>query len=153
MKLYVASSWQNTSQPSIVRHLREAGHDVYDFRDPGGDGSDAGFHWSEIDPEWKSWTPEEFAKALDHDLARAGYAKDWAAMERADACILVMPCGRSAHLEAGYFVGAGKALWILLDNGEPELMYRMATGLFSWWPSLLDAVAASAAAAEAGGSS
>jgi len=39
---------------------------------------------------------------------------------------LVMPCGRSAHLGAGYFSGAGKWLIILLSDGEPELMYNMA---------------------------
>jgi hypothetical protein len=39
-----------------------------------------------------------------------------------------MPCGRSAHLEAGYFVGAGKPLYIVIyDPCEPELMYKMAT--------------------------
>lgn len=38
--------------------------------------------------------------------------------------------GRSAHLEAGYFVGAGKPLFILiLEKCEPELMYKMATAI------------------------
>jgi hypothetical protein len=48
-------------------------------------------------------------------------------MEWADACVIVMPCGRSAHIEAGYFVGAKKLLVILLAPGEPELMYKMAS--------------------------
>jgi hypothetical protein len=124
MKIYVASSWRNERQPEVVEQLRAAGHGVYDFRHPA-PGND-GFHWSEIDPDWKGWTPEQFIEALDHPVAEAGFGHDWNAMRWADACVLVMPCGRSAHLEAGYFVGAHKRLVILLSDGEPELMYSMA---------------------------
>jgi nucleoside 2-deoxyribosyltransferase len=56
-----------------------------------------------------------------------GFASDWCAMEWADTGVLVLPSGRSAHLEAGYFVGAGKPLYIvMLEAQQPELMYRMA---------------------------
>lgn len=125
MKIYVASSWRNEKQPEVVAALRDAGHDVYDFKNPRE--GDKGFHWSEIDPAWKNWTPEMFRNALNHPIAISGYAADWNAMHLAEACVLVMPCGRSAHIEAGYFVGAFKPLYILLSDGEPELMYNMAS--------------------------
>ena len=32
MKLYIASSWRNEYYPDVVKTLREAGHEVYDFR-------------------------------------------------------------------------------------------------------------------------
>lgn len=131
MKFYVASSWRNELQPDVVRRLVEDGHEVYDFRDPHDDGSDRGFHWSDIDPEWKSWSPEKFIHALNHRIAVKGFRKDWEAMQWAEACVLVMPCGRSAHLEAGYFVGAGKRLFIITSDGEPELMYGMADRIFA----------------------
>jgi hypothetical protein len=53
-------------------------------------------------------------------------------MEWADTCVLLLPCGRSAHLEAGYFVGAGKELNIVLSNEkfEPELMYKMTNNIY-----------------------
>ncbi len=124
MKIYVASSWRNQTQPSGVQALRGQGHDVYDFRNPSG--RDNGFHWSDIDPEWKSWCMEEYRTFIDHPIAATGFQFDWDAMQWADACVLVMPSGRSAHIEAGYFVGAGKRLAILLSDGEPELMYKMA---------------------------
>lgn len=128
MKIYVASSWRNVQQPAVVDALRRAGHDVYDFKNP--EGGDNGFHWSEIDPGWQGWTPDQFRAALDHPVARAGYGKDFAAMQWADAFLLVMPCGRSAHLELGWAIGAGKPSLILLDeDSEPELMYRMATAV------------------------
>lgn len=137
-RIYVASSWRNQRQPRVVTYLRECGHAVYDFRNPqvGYDnpvGSGRGFHWSEIDPAWQDWSPLEYVRSLEHPIARDGFASDWQAMQWADTCVLVLPSGRSAHLEAGYFVGAGKDLFILLDPSartEPELMYRMARGVY-----------------------
>lgn len=123
-RVYVASSWRNNIQPQVVDACRAAGHAVYDFKHPRA--GEQGFHWSDIDPSWSGWTNDEFRNALRHPIASHGFNSDWNAMEWADSCILVMPCGRSAHIEAGYFVGAGKRLVILLSNGEPELMYKMA---------------------------
>jgi hypothetical protein len=137
-RIYVASSWRNEKQPSIVSMLRAAGHTVYDFRHPGAD--DNGFHWSEIDPDWKGWTPDTFRRSLSHPIAVAGFRKDFGAMRWAEIGVLVMPCGRSAHLEAGYFVGAGKPLYILLSDGEPELMYAMATRLCASATELYEAI-------------
>ena len=34
MHLYIASSWRNTYYPNVVTALREAWHEVYDFRNP-----------------------------------------------------------------------------------------------------------------------
>lgn len=129
MKIYVASSWRNDYQEDVVRGLREVDHEVYDFKNPAP--GNKGFHWSEIDPAWKTWRGEQYIKSLSHPIAAQGFAADWNAMRWAEACVLVMPCGRSAHLEAGYFVGAGKPLLILLSGDcEPELMYKMADGVF-----------------------
>jgi hypothetical protein len=126
VKIYVASSWRNQLQPAVVTTLRKEGHQVYDFRHP--KEGDNGFHWSEIDPAWQKWTPTNFISALNHPIAHSGFQSDFSAMNWADACVLVLPCGRSAHLEAGWFVGRGKRLVILIDdpNFEPELMYKMA---------------------------
>ncbi len=124
-RIYVASSWRNEYQPHVVQTLRQAGFDVYDFRNPRE--GDNGFSWREIDADWQDWTPAQHRKALSHPVARAGFDSDLDAMKWADACVMVMPCGRSAHLEAGYFVGARKPLVILqVDQAEPDLMYAMA---------------------------
>ena len=130
--IYVASSWRNLAQPEIVGALREAGHTVYDFRNPSP--GETGFQWSEIDPDWLGLSGSAFRDALAHPIAVAGYGSDFAAMEVADCCVMALPCGRSAHIEAGWFVGAGKPLYILLageyhSQFEPELMYRMATAI------------------------
>lgn len=127
MRIYVASSWRNERQPEIVTLLRNNGHEVYDFRNP--EPGDNGFHWSEIDADWKGWSPGQFRDALTNDIAINGFKRDFEAMKWADAFVLVMPCGRSAHLETGWAIGAGKPTAILLSDGEPELMYAMADQL------------------------
>lgn len=116
-KIYVASSWRNDNQPIVVTQLRAAGHEVYDFRDDG-------FHWSEIDGNWAYWTREEMKIGLGHRLAEEGFKADFAAMQWADTCVYVLPCGRSASFEAGWFVGQEKLSIALLDDGEPEIMFK-----------------------------
>lgn len=126
MKIYLASSWRNAEQQNVVRALRAAGLDVYDFKNPRP--GDKGFGWSAIDPAWKQWTPEQFREGLKHPLALAGFGSDMGALQSCDVCVLLNPCGRSAHIEMGYAVGAGKRTIILLAPGdEPELMYKMVT--------------------------
>ena len=74
-----------------------------------------------------SWTQKQFIDAFDHLLAEAGFKSNMDSLTNAEALALVMPCGRSAHLEMGYAAGAGIPTIVLMSDGEPELMYRMAT--------------------------
>jgi hypothetical protein len=122
-KIYVASSWRNTEQPGVVERLRALGHLVYDFRNPP---LGTGFSWSAIDPHWKAWNVEQWRIALRHPTARAGFAADFGAMKWADTMVLVLPAGRSAHLELGWAVGVGMPTAILATTPqEPELMASM----------------------------
>ena len=108
MKIYVASSWRNPNQPRVVNELRKHGHKVYDFRNPG-DGA-LGFQWEDVNEKWRCWDVDGFKKGLKHPVAIAGYERDMAALSDADVCLMVLPCGRSAHLEAGYAAASGKKL-------------------------------------------
>ena len=122
MKIYVASSWRNQLQPAIVSIMRSAGHEVYDFKNPAPGNN--GFSWSQIDPDWENWTPQQYRKALEHPIAKAGYNCDMTALYDCDACVLVLPSGRSASWEFGWALGHGKqGAVIMLDKYEPELMY------------------------------
>lgn len=123
-KIYVASSWRNPYQEVVVACLRGDGHEVYDFKNPRP--GDRGFSWAEIDPNWQKWTADEYIAALQHPIAKAGFASDFNAMKWANTFVLVLPCGRSAHLELGWAAGQGKETLVLTRNGEePELMASM----------------------------
>lgn len=125
-KIYLASSWRNRDQPKAVEILRDAGHEVYDFRHPLP--KNTGFSWGDIAADWLSWSPNKFVDSLDNSIVRAGFNSDKAALDWCDTCVLLLPCGRSAHLEAGYAIGQGKPTLIVLseDSFEPELMYLFA---------------------------
>jgi hypothetical protein len=139
VKVYVASSWRNEQQPDVVRMLRAAGHDVYDFRNP--KPGDAGFQWSAIDPAWTEWSTRQFIDALTNPIAISGRVQDEVALHEADAVVLVTPCGRSAHLELGMGIGFGKYTVILATEAqEPELMYGCADRVVTDLAELVDAM-------------
>ena len=110
--------------PEVVAALRKAGHEVYDFRNP--KDNPGGFHWSDVDENWQDWQPEEYIRNLTHPVAEKGFKADMDAMLWADTCVLVLPCGRSAHTEAGWFAGRGlKTIVYMPEKQEPELMYKL----------------------------
>lgn len=122
-RIYVASSWRNPYQPSLVRRLEAWGHMVYDFkrdrRKGDGEAGSAGpprstaFSWGEMDPKWTDWSPQLYRELLQsHERAASGYLGDHRGMEWADTCVLCLPCGNSAHIKAGYMKGRGKRLII-----------------------------------------
>ena len=124
MKIYLASSHKNVLQPAVLAELRRVGYTVYDFKNPA-EGV-PGFSWSEVDPDWRQWDEHLFIGGLRHPAARAGFQRDFEAMQDADACVLLLPCGRSAHSEAGFMKGSGKPVFVLLSGAmEAELMYGL----------------------------
>ncbi len=63
------------------------------------------------------------------------------ALNRAYTCILVLPCGRSAHTEAGWFAGKGlKTIVYMLEKQEPELMYKLFDGVVSSLNELIESL-------------
>lgn len=140
-KIYLASSWRNPQQPNLVSFLRDAGHEVYDFRNPPS-GIPNGFRWSEIDPKWTAWSAAVYREKLKTPLAQQGFNSDFDGMKWADTGVLLLLCGRSAHLELGWMAGAGKRTIILTRDGEePELMALLASEICVSWSELLQTLA------------
>ena len=75
--------------------------------------------------------PDEYLDALEHPLAEAGFRSDFDAMRQADVCVLVLPCGASAHSEAGWMKGAGKKVIVYRRPQRPELRYNVFDGIFT----------------------
>lgn len=114
MKVYVASSLHNEVYPEVVESLRQAGHDVYDFRHQGG---------SDSNPA--EMTSDQLLDFLDEPKVRSIFRNDMDALVESDAVVCVLPCGRSAHLELGYGIGAGKRTVLLWHDGDaPDIMHK-----------------------------
>jgi hypothetical protein len=127
VKVYVASSWRTDRQLEVVAALRGDGHDAYNFREP-----IRAFSWRQCGTLRQLRDPSAFrSEVLTHPAAKEGFHADMTALRTAEATVLVLPCGRSAHLELGYAVGGGQKTIVLLDSpvSEPELMYLMCTRL------------------------
>lgn len=84
-----------------------------------------------VSEDYMECTPAEYREQLQtNPLARQQFANDIEAMRSCDACVLVLPCGRSAHTEAGWFAGSGKKVIAYLpEKVEPELMYGLFTAV------------------------
>lgn len=97
-----------------------------------------------IPKKGSDWEPvDEYLRMLEHPRAIQGFQSDFLAMQRADTFVMLLPCGKSAHLELGWATGAGKRTAILLEDPvEPELMYRMTQCLTTSIDDLVDWVTA-----------
>jgi len=133
LKIYVASSWRNKQQPLVVEAISKAAHLVYDFRNPA---TSSGAPWKPF-----SLQPVDVMEALDSEAAKAAFEPNFAAMQWADVCVMVQPCGRSASVELGWCAGAGKRTIVLLQAGEePELMLKLADYLCDSTAQVIEAL-------------
>ena len=147
-RIYVSSSWKNELQPDLVTLLRQHGHKVYDFRHP--DGRDDRNVWEEVTPplhlntayQQSILTPPDYDKMLSQKAVRDRFNDHFNAMSDADTCVLLLPCGRSSHVEAGYMAGVGKRVFVYDTSTHitPELMYLTFDGYFHTEEDLLEAL-------------
>jgi hypothetical protein len=133
MKIYIASSWKN-EQPakSLAMILREFGHEVDCFCD-----DSTGryvFHFSEIGPIDNI----DAISFLQDKRSQRAFIEDKNHIDWSEAVVMLHPCGKSSHLEAGYAKGSGKKLFMLgtFPKGEFDVMYGFADGLFRTIPEL-----------------
>jgi hypothetical protein len=132
--LYIIGSLRNREIPKIAIMLRAIGIDAFD-------------DWYSAGPEADDcWKAHQELSGRDLRQALKGYAAqnvlrfDKAHLDRTDGALLVMPAGKSGHLEAGYVRGLGKPFFILFDK-EPErwdVMLAFATEVFFSLPEMLD---------------
>jgi hypothetical protein len=115
-------SWREVKTPVPDYADYVDGQEVTYRRDvqsiPAGEVKAKGSDWEQVD---------EYLRMVEHPRAIEGFEADFAAMQKADTFVMVLPCGKSAHLELGWAIGAGKRTAVLLEDPvEPELMYRCA---------------------------
>lgn len=124
--IYIIGSLRNPEIPVFANRLREKGFEVFD------DWFSAG---ATADDEWQQYENtrgRNYKEALKGHSAQTIFNLDKTHLDRCDGAVLVLPAGKSGHLELGYTIGRGKPGYILFDR-VPErydVMYNFATEVF-----------------------
>lgn len=123
-KIYLIGSLRNPAVQNIAAILRLAGYEVFDDWFAAGEKADDS--WQEYERE----RGRHYSEALYGHAATHVFEFDLHHLEESDIAVLVLPAGKSGHLELGYMAGKGRPTFILFD-AEPEwrwdVMYRFAT--------------------------
>ena len=113
MKVYIIGSLNNPSIIPLTKRLHDEG--INAFSQWMCSGPDADQWWKHYGKEM-GWS---YTETLKSDFVQTAFGFDYRHMKESDACVLVMPGGKSAHCEFGWFVGSGRKAYILFD-GEPD---------------------------------
>lgn len=134
--VYVIGSLRNPKIPKFAQGLRQAGFAAFDsWYAPG----------PKADDYWRDYTKARglsYKEALQDWSAKHVFEFDKFHLDRCDVAVLLMPGGKSAHLELGYMIGKGKKGFILFDK-EPkryDVMVQFATDIFFKEVDLINAL-------------
>jgi len=124
--IYLIGSLRNPYVPAIAQTIRNAGFEVFD------DWYAAG---PEADDCWREYEQDRghsYIEGLRGHAAKNVFQFDKTHLDRADAAVLLLPAGKSGHLELGYVIGRRRPGYILLDNNPDrwDVMYQFADGVF-----------------------
>jgi hypothetical protein len=84
----------------------------------------------EADDYWRDYEKQKgntYAQGLQGYAAKHVFSFDKHHLDTSDAAILVLPAGKSGHLELGYVAGQGKYTAILIEDPDRwDVMYQFA---------------------------
>lgn len=112
--VYVIGSLRNPHIPEVGNGLRDHGFDAFDDWFAGG---------KYADEEWMVYEKKRgrtYREALAGFNANHIFQYDLHHLNRADAGVLVLPAGKSAHLELGYIMWARQKPGFILCTEEPD---------------------------------
>jgi hypothetical protein len=122
-RIYLIGSLRNPDIPHIGLELKQAGFDVFD-------------DWWSASPDADDWwQSHETLKGSDYKAALYGphatsvFEFDRKYLYQSDIAVLIMPAGRSGHIEYGHMTGRGKPSYVLFDKKPDryDVMYRFGT--------------------------
>ena len=123
---FIASRWRNKeSVLELTNKLREKGKTVYCFFE--GDGTDYALKDSEGNEDPEAFM-QKFEKIPDWHTSkevREIFDVDMGALKASEKIILLLPAGKSAHIEAGTAYGLGKKLILVGEQKEAESLYMI----------------------------
>ncbi len=121
---FIASRWRNKDQVlELTRRIRAKGKTVYCFLE--GDGQE--YHLkatsSDHDPEAFMRNFENIPDWQTNPEVQRVFDVDMNALKDSQHVLLLLPAGKSAHIEAGAAYGLGKRLSVIGEQKEAESLY------------------------------
>lgn len=130
IRIYVAGSFKNRERIRIIGEaLRCCGYHVYVFCDE----HEPTYRLSqELRENYDMATLTPQAIETNKTLLTIG-TLNFMQLIQCDVLVLVLPCGRSAHLEAGWMCGQQRPVYVIgpMVPGEFDAMYVMTNGIFA----------------------
>ena len=114
---FIAAKWTNLGEVmSLTRQLRARGKSVYCFaEDDGG--------------KLIAFTPFDDLKLTDRIVTEA-YQRDMKALRGSSTLIMLMPAGKSSHIEAGIAHGLGKTCILVGEMGPTQGLYLIFDAIY-----------------------
>jgi len=120
--IYLIGSLRNPEVPLIAQTIRQTGEEVFD------DWYAAGEHADDAWRDYERGRGRTYVEALQGLAAEHVFSFDKRHIDRASAGLLILPAGKSGHMELGYIIGAKKPGYILVDDPDRwDVMYKFAT--------------------------
>ena len=123
--IYIGGALANPDIVRLTKVLLDAGHVAFsEWYTPG----------KEADVLWRDYELAlgfDYRAALARPAAKNTFNFDRSHIDLCDVFIMVLPCGKSAHLELGYAIGKGKTGIIYMPE-QPDrwdVMYGFANGI------------------------
>jgi len=134
--IYLIGALKNWRIVPLANRLADLGFDVFcDWITPGPDADTYLLKYAKL----RKWS---YKTALNSYAATHVFNFDKHHIDRCDIVVMVMPAGKSGHMELGYARGCGKPGYILFDK-EPkrfDVMYKFATDVFFQESELMSAL-------------
>lgn len=129
---FIASRWRNKPHVlELARKIESKGKKVYNFIE--GDGTD--YELKDLEEKYE---PEEFMKMFESipdwqnsKAIKEIFEVDMNALRDSETVILLLPAGKSAHIEAGVSYGMGKRTIVVGEQIEAEASYLIFNEMYS----------------------
>lgn len=135
-QIYLIGSLRNPLITDLGNKLRREGFDIFD--DWMAAGPEADDHWQ----AYETARRRHYGEALAGAAARNVFEFDKRNLDASAGAILVMPAGKSGHLELGYMVGRDKYTAVLFDKvpDRYDVMYQFVNDICFDYGELIGAL-------------
>ena len=132
---FISGRWRNRDNVlSLTRKIREKGYRVYCFLE-----TEHNAHRVNNDPEEDMRNFEKLEWREDPYVKKV-FESDMAGEKNSDVFVMLLPVGKSCHIEAGVAYGLGKKCILIGEQKEAESLYLIFNEIHSTVEDFLETI-------------